>query len=114
MLIYHFITQSDWDKAKTQNSYSPQSLAKEGFIHASTKEQILPTANRRFKGRKDLLILTIDTAKVIPKIIYEFSSGSGEKHPHIYGALSIDTVIEIRLLIPDRNSLFPILPNDCV
>lgn len=110
MLIYHLITQSDWDKAKTQNSYSPQSLAKEGFIHASTKEQILPTANRRFKGRKDLLILTIDTEKVIPKIIFEFSSGSGEKHPHIYGALSIDAVIKICSLIPDDSGLFTYLP----
>jgi len=106
MLIYHLITQTDWDKAKSQELYSPPSLAKEGFIHASTKKQILTTANRRFKGKKDLLILTIDADKVIPKIIYEFSPGSGEKHPHIYGTLSIDTVIEIRSLIPDNNGLF--------
>jgi|SRR3989338_1980646 len=106
MLIYHLISQSDWDKVKTKEFYSPASLAKEGFIHASTKEQILPTANRIFKGRKDLLILTIDTDKVVSKIIYEFSPGSGERHPHIYGALSIDAVIEIRSLIPDNNGLF--------
>lgn len=98
MLIYHLISQSDWEKAKELSLYSPPSLAKEGFIHASTKDQILPTANRRFKGRNDLLILTIDTEKVIPKIIYEFSSGSGEKHPHIYGALSTGAVKEVKLL----------------
>lgn len=98
MLIYHLISQSDWEKAKELSFYSPPSLTKEGFIHASTKEQVLPTANRRFKGRKDLLILTIDTEKVMPKIIYEFSPGSGEKHPHIYGALSTDTVKEVHPL----------------
>lgn len=98
MLIYHLISQFDWDKAKTQTSYSPQSLMKEGFIHASTKEQVLPTANRRFKGRKDLFVLTIDTEKVIPKIIYAFSPGSGEKHPHIYGALSINAIKEVHSL----------------
>ena len=101
MLIYHLITQSDWDKVKTKEFYSPASLAKEGFIHASTKEQILPTANRIFKGRKDLLILTIDTDKVVSKIIYEYSPGSGEKHPHIYGPLSIDAVCEFMTFNPE-------------
>ncbi|MBI4973782.1 DUF952 domain-containing protein [Candidatus Roizmanbacteria bacterium] len=100
MLIYHLIPKTDWDKAKMQEFYSPTSLAKEGFIHASTKEQILPTANRIFKGRNDLLILTIDTEKVTPKIIYEFSSGSGEKHPHIYGPLSLDAVCEVKIFNP--------------
>lgn len=98
MFIYHLITKSDWEKAKTQAFYSPPSLEKKGFIHASTKEQVIPTADRRFKGRKDLLILTIDTKKVIPKIIYEFSRGSGEKHPHIYGALSIKAIKEVHPL----------------
>ena len=87
-------------------------MAQEGFIHASTKEQILPTANRRFKGRKDLLILAIDTNKVIPKIIYEFSPGSGEKHPHIYGALSMDAIKTINSLILVDNRLFTNLRFD--
>lgn len=110
MLIYHLISQSDWEKAKELSFYSPSSLKKEGFIHASTKEQILPTANRRFKRRKDLLILAIDTEKVIPKIMYEFSPGSGEKHPHIYGALSINAVNSINPLTLDRHSQFSELP----
>lgn len=110
MLIYHLIIQSDWDKAKTQAFYSPPSLKKEGFIHASTKEQVLPTANRRFKGRKDLLVLAIDTERVIPKIIYEFSPGSGEKHPHIYGALSIDAVCAVYKLTLSEFGYFQNIP----
>lgn len=110
MLIYHLISKSDWENAKKLSLYSPTSLAKEGFIHASTKEQILPTANRRFKGRNDLLILTIDAEKVIPKIIYEFSKESGEKHPHIYGALSIDSVKATYILIPDNDGIFTKIP----
>ncbi|MEK7079020.1 MAG: DUF952 domain-containing protein [Patescibacteria group bacterium] len=110
MIIYHLISKSDWDQAKTKAVYSPPSLTKEGFIHASTKEQILPTANRRFKGRKDLLILTIDTEKVISKIMYEFSPGSGEKHPHIYGALSIDAIYTVNKLISDESGKLTTLP----
>ena len=60
--------------------YSPSSLAKDGFIHASTREQILPTANRRF----------------------EFSPGSGEKHPHIYGSLSLHAICGISSLTLDK------------
>ncbi len=57
------------------------------------------TANRRFRGKKDLLLLTINPKKVKAKIVDEDLKGMGEKHPHIYGKLSLDeieSVVEFR------------------
>ena len=54
---------------------SRSSLPPEGFIHCSTPEQVIQVANARFRGRTDLLLLTIDTDKVGPEIRYENLEG---------------------------------------
>lgn len=108
--IYHITHQKDWDRAKEIGEYIPGSLAAEGFIHCSTKEQVLATANRRFPGQKDLLLLVINPKKVGAKIIFEDLRGLGEKHPHIYGELLISAVEIVILLLPDSNGQFTKLP----
>ena len=67
-IIYHITTRSDWRTALTAGSYAAASLAAAGFIHCSTALQVVATANRLFKGRADLLLLCIDTAKVQAEI----------------------------------------------
>ena len=42
--------------------------------------------------------------------MYEFSPGSGEKHPHIYGALSIDAIYTVNKLISDESGKLTTLP----
>ena len=64
MKIYHITQQSKWEEAKIVGSYAPRSLESEGFIHCSTKEQVLPTANRRFVGKPDLVLLVINPEKI--------------------------------------------------
>ena len=95
MNIYHILNKKQWEKAKETGFYAPDSLEKDGFIHCSTKEQVLPTANRRFRGKKDLLLLVINPKKVKAKIVYEDLKGMEEKHPHIYGKLSLDEIESI-------------------
>ncbi len=92
MKIYHILDRKDWEKAKEKGFYAPDSLKKNGFIHCSTKKQVIPTAKRRFRGRKDLLLLVINPKKVKTKIVYEDLKRVGEKHPHIYGKLSLDEI----------------------
>ncbi len=92
MNIYHILNKKQWEKAKEKGFYSPDSLKKDGFIHCSTKEQVIPTANRRFRGSQDLLVLVINPKKVKAKIVYEDLKRVGEKHPHIYGKLSLDEI----------------------
>lgn len=93
--IYHITTKENWSKAQAQGSYTFCSLDTEGFIHCSTPEQFLDTANRIFKGKSGLLLLEIDETKVGSEIKYENLEGGSEDFPHIYGPLEIDAVLQV-------------------
>ena len=106
MKIYHLVRKSDWEKVVKSGVYSPPSLKEVGFIHCSTKDQVVETANRRYLGAKDLLLLVIDSSKVNTKIIHEDLKKMGEKHPHIYGKLSLTAVESVLRLVPGKNGKF--------
>lgn len=106
MLIYHILPKVEWENFQKIGEYAPLSLRKDGFIHASTKNQILPTANRIYKGKTNLIVIEIDTYKIPAKILFEYSKGSQENHPHIYGKIPINLVISYYFLTPDNDGSF--------
>ncbi|PSB51693.1 DUF952 domain-containing protein [Chamaesiphon polymorphus] len=108
--ILHITSADRWTKAKNLGSYSSDTLAREGFIHCSTLSQVVGSANRFFKGLKDLVILVIDIDRVTPEIRYE-GTDPNNLFPHIYGELNIDSVIKVIALETDMNDLF-ILPKE--
>ncbi len=55
--IYHIAEKEHLEKALLTGFYSVPSLISEGFIHCSTKEEVVNTANRRFKGFEKLTAL---------------------------------------------------------
>lgn len=112
MRIFHIIKSGEWQKAKTDGVYHPQSLDKEGFIHASTKDQVIPTANRRYVGQKNLLLLLIDSNKIVPEIKFEYSKGTKEAHPHIYGELNLDAIEGVLDFNPENDGIFRNLPKN--
>jgi len=104
--IYHLLTKNDWRKAKEEGAYKPTSLKEVGFIHCSTKDQVVETANRRFSGTENLLLLVIDSEKVEAKIVYEDIKNIGEEHPHIYGPLSLNSVEFVLEMLPSKQGKF--------
>ena len=106
MKIYHLVPKNAWQKAKEVGFYAPESLEKESFIHCSTKEQVLPTANRRYIGESNLVLLVINTKKVDAKIVFEDTSDRGEKHPHIYGRLPLVAVEVVQKMKLDTDGEF--------
>lgn len=92
-IIYHIAKKTDWVNARFLRLYVVKSLESEGFIHCSTKSQILGTANSFFLGQKDLVLLCIEASRVKAPIKYEQPEGDTRSFPHIYGPLNIDSVI---------------------
>lgn len=90
--ILHITTRERWETAKNLGTYRSDSLATEGFIHCSTRAQVIGSANRFFKDKQDLVILSIDSSLVTAEIRYE-GAESNNLFPHIYGELNIDAVI---------------------
>jgi glutathione S-transferase len=103
--IYHITTVGEWERALRDGEYTmstrDRTLAEEGFIHASTAEQVAPVANMFYKGLPGLVVLTIDASKVKPAIRYERVPGSGQLFPHVYGPLNTNAVVEAVRLEPD-------------
>jgi uncharacterized protein (DUF952 family) len=98
-MIYHITTQANWNVAMMQGYYSADSIALEGFIHCSKKEQVEGVLKRYYKGVKDLILLTIDPSKVTALLKYELAPSVNEEFPHIYGTLNLDAVVNIENII---------------
>ena len=111
--ILHITSRSAWENAKTLGTYRSDSLATEGFIHCSTAAQVIGSANRFFKGRENLIILSIDADRVSSEIRYE-GVESHHLFPHIYGELNIDAVLRVTDLEADADGIFmlPLAPLD--
>ena len=93
-IIYHVTTRAQWEHAKLEGAYSHPSLSAEGFIHCSQEEQVAGVLERYFAGQTDLLRLSIDTDKLIPRWVFEWSPSTHDSFPHIYGPINVDAVID--------------------
>lgn len=97
-MIYHVTKKADWQKAIADGSYRPASLATEGFIHNSTKEQVAGVLQRYYKNESDLILLHIDEEKLSSPLKYELAPSVNEMFPHIFGPINIDAVVKTELL----------------
>ena len=105
-IIYHLAVRAEWEAAMSQEWYRAESLALEGFIHCSKDHgQVLAVANRLFPGRKDLLVLEVETDRLSSPLKHE-PSVSGEIYPHIYGPLNTDAVAGLLSLVPAVDGRF--------
>jgi glutathione S-transferase len=74
-VIYHIAEAADWERARRDGEYTMstrgRTLAEEGYIHASTAEQVPLVAAAYYQGVPDLALLVIDTERVRPELRYE-------------------------------------------
>ena len=64
--IVHITTRVDWERALAVGEYRADSMAIEGFIHASDPGQVAGSANRFFRGQSGLVVLRIETEEERP------------------------------------------------
>ena len=108
MPLLHLCRPEEWESALVSGAYRADSLESEGFIHCSTPEQIVATAQRHRQGQQGLLLLVIDPDRVGPEIRWE-EAKNGEAYPHIYGPLNVEAVTAVKPfpLQPDGSFLPP-------
>ena len=84
---------------ETSQAYRSSTLGKsleleeEGFIHCSFAGQVQAVADLIYRGREDVVLLTIDPARVPATVCVENMVGGDELFPHIYGPLPLDAVV---------------------
>lgn len=108
MKIYHITHRAAWDQAQQAGMYRHESLASEGFIHASTAPQVAATGNRFYRGMAGLVILEIDSDRLQPDLRFETAHlpTGDEQFPHIYGPLNLEAVTSVRDFVPDEQGNF--------
>ncbi len=99
--IFHIATRADWEAAVRRGAYDTstrgRTLAEEGFIHASTREQVQPVFDRYYADAPEpLVLLTIDSARLAAPVREERVGDA--VYPHVYGPINTDAVIEVQPL----------------
>jgi uncharacterized protein (DUF952 family) len=103
-IIFHITTSEAWETAA--GGYRAATFSSEGFIHCSTREQVIQVANARFRGQTDMVLLSIDTDQIKAEIIYENLEGGAQLFPHIYGEINKDAVVQVSAFEPGSDGYF--------
>ncbi len=104
--IFHITPRACWLQQQAGPHYRAASLSTEGFIHCSTREQLVESADLHFCGQSDLVVLCIAAQRVSAAIRYEDLSGRGVPFPHIYGSLNVEAVVDVLPLPPAPDGTF--------
>lgn len=101
MLIYHILEEAVWKHAILEGEYHAASLETEGFMHCSTKEQVLESASIHFKAHTELMVIEIVSKRVKDLLKWELGRNE-ELFPHIYGSIPIGVVETTHGLLKDK------------
>ena len=92
-LVFKILSSAEWADAQRRGNY-PGSAddARDGFIHLSTGVQVAGTAARHFRGKPDLVLVALDSAKLGAELVWEPSRG-GALFPHLYAPLPVSAAL---------------------
>ena len=102
--LYHLALAEEWRAVATgvadaayRRSTRGLALEEVGFVHASGADQIEATYRRFYADAGEVLLLTIDPARLqaagVP-VRWEPAPESGERFPHIHGPLPVSAVLK--------------------
>ncbi len=92
--ILHVAALTDWEQRKGDH-YEPAGLERDGFVHLCTRDQLAGVVDRYYQGRQDLMLVTVRTDRLDAPLVWEDTTGSGERFPHLYGPLALAAVVAV-------------------
>ena len=97
-LVFKIVGAAEWRAAEAAGVFFGSDADRaDGFIHFSSAAQAPETAEKWFKGRRDLLLAAINSHALGAGLRWEPSRG-GELFPHLYGPLPMSAVVWSRPL----------------
>jgi len=107
--IYHMCRLDEWQAAEAAGEYlgSSQDVA-DGFIHFSSREQVVTSSAKHRAGQDGLVLLCVDPQRLGAALRWEASRGNA-LFPHLYGPLPVSAVMQTHDLAlgPDGLHQFP-------
>ncbi len=97
-LIYKILPRGEWEAAEAAGRFRGSGIdLQDGYIHLSTRQQVVETAERYFRGQRGLLLLAVAADRLGDALRYE-PSRNGQLFPHVYGELPVDAVARVHPL----------------
>ena len=109
--LVHLAERERWEAAGPAGSYLPAQWDNDGFIHLSALHQLLTPANRFYRGREDLVAVVLDAHLLGDAVVWEAGTGTVERFPHLYAALTRDAVLAVVPIEPSADGTF-LVPHD--
>lgn len=106
-VLLHLCTPADWRAALDDGAVRPDGP----FVHLSRPDQVHLPAARLFPGRRDLVLLVVDPARLADPVAEEpgvHGDPDGMRFPHLYGPLPVSAVVAV---VPYRPPVPPVLPS---
>ena len=112
--VFHLISRAAWLTLPLATPYAPPSLASEGFIHCSTRDQLEATAQRYYAGQ-DVVALQIAAAGLdmreeaaAPLAVTSLPTThlTAGLFPHIYSALPAAAIERVIPLVEGHAGIF--------
>lgn len=112
-VLVHLCGAEQWARAREAGALAPGGDA--GFVHLSTPGQVHLPANRLYRGRRDLVLLHIDPARLDAPVRWEPGVATDPESmlfPHLYGPLPAGAVIRVTAYPPAADGGFgPLAPE---
>ncbi|MGY1746607.1 GNAT family N-acetyltransferase [Blastococcus sp. SYSU D00695] len=109
--LLHLAEPAAWRAALDTGAVRPPSLALTGFVHLSTPDQVHLPAARLYPGRRDLVLLVVDPARLTGPVRFEPGvpgDPAAMRFPHLYGPLPTAAVVAV---VPWLPPAVPVLPT---
>jgi len=108
-IIYKISPRDAWEQALKAGVFLGAPIdEQDGFIHFSTAAQVVETAAKHFAGQDDLMLVSVEAARLGRALKWEPSRG-GDLFPHLYAPLPMEAVLlaEVLPLGPEGAHVFP-------
>lgn len=95
-ILVHLCTARSWSLVRQRGVLRPEPTI--GFIHLSTPEQVHLPANRLYRGRRELVLLSVDPGRIRSPLRWEPGTDADAQamlFPHLYGPLPASAVVDV-------------------
>jgi uncharacterized protein (DUF952 family) len=89
--IYHALLREEWERV--EGAYAPESLALEGFVHASYCDVILESARLYVAPRGACVILRIDPRML--DVVIDVADTPRGPMPHMLGPVNRAAIVDV-------------------
>jgi uncharacterized protein (DUF952 family) len=92
MELVHVLTRAAWETACRLGVHAPPELARDGFLHCCTEQQLAFVLRRHFAGAADLVAIIFETVGTDAELRWVQSEPDQDPFPHLYGPIPTSEV----------------------